>query len=124
MIQEKNDHPYIIAIAFQETSMMKFYIDLEKRLISVSKGQEGKTVCLILIVYYILQLPKDFSFDQVMDFLFKTYKVFNIPYNPKLKAFMNFFEYYIYKQSNARRLVPLKYHSFGNQLAEISEDAA
>lgn len=35
-LMEKHSHPYIIAISSQITGQMKYYIDIEKRLLSVS----------------------------------------------------------------------------------------
>lgn len=58
-----------------------------------------------------------------MDFYIKMHKVFNIQYNPKLKAVMHFFDCFIYKQTTARRQVPKKYHSIGQELVEMAADA-
>lgn len=36
MIKANNTHPYLIVIASQETNELKYYIDIEKRIMSVS----------------------------------------------------------------------------------------
>lgn len=54
-----------------------------------------------------------------MDFLFKVHKVFDLAYNPKLKAFMYFFEHYIFGHAGAKRFVPQKYEFIGRKIIEI-----
>lgn len=70
------------------------------------------------------QLPIEFTFIEVMDFFFKTHKVFNLPYNTKVKAFMYFFEYYVYQQPTARVHVSQKYQSIGQDIMQLRADAA
>lgn len=55
-----------------------------------------------------------------MDFFFKVHKVFNLKYNAKLKSFMYFLEYYVYKQSDARRFLPQKYQSLGREMLNLA----
>lgn len=66
----------------------------------------------------------EFSFVHVLDFFFKVHKVFNLKYNSKLKSVMCFFEYYVYKQSSARRSVPQKYLQLGREVADLIAQAA
>lgn len=65
----------------------------------------------------------DFTFVDVMDFFFKAHKVFNLTCNPKIKLFVQFFDYYIYKHINAKRLVPQKYDSVGREVNEAANSS-
>lgn len=65
----------------------------------------------------------DYTFVDVMDFFFKAHKIFNLPHNPKIKSFMHFFECYIFKHINAKRLVPQKYESMGRELNDAVESS-
>lgn len=71
----------------------------------------------------IQQLPIEFTFVDVMDFFFKAHKVFNLPHNPKMKAFMLFFEYYVYNHSSAKRLLPQKYESVGIEMTDMAKSS-
>lgn len=68
-------------------------------------------------------MPIDFTFVSVMDFFFKAHKVFNLACNPKMKSFVNFFDYYIYKHNDAKRLVPQKYESVGIEVIDVANSS-
>lgn len=62
----------------------------------------------------------DFTFIDAVDFLFNVHKLFNLPYNPKVKSFMFFLECFVYKMTGARRFVPQRYQAIGTQMTEFA----
>lgn len=53
--------------------------------------------------YFFLQLPDDFTFDQVIDMLFKIHYVFEIKFDERLQNMMYFLKNYVYKMCDRNR---------------------
>lgn len=48
-------------------------------------------------VFFVFQVPIEFSFSQVFDLFFKIHHVFNVHYEDNLKNMMNFLQHFIYQ---------------------------
>lgn len=91
---QKNRHPYIIAIGNSKREIDNFYIDIEKNLIIVWK----LNVNMYCFLYNpsIFQIPPAFNFAQTMDFFVKLHRVFDVNYNPVLKNALNLLDKIVY----------------------------
>lgn len=124
LIDKNNTSPYLIIIASQETNGIKYYIDLEKRLMSV--GYKQMFICssawqINFNLFFCFQLPAEYTFVQVVDFYIKLHKLFRLPYHSKIKNLMFFIEYYVYEIDGAKSFLAKKYQDIGLSIFKVND---
>lgn len=104
MLRKENDHPYVIAYGLSMDNILTFYVEIEKHLFPVSlEIVTNNQKLLIHFFIYVLQMPSDWSTNQVFDFYFKAHKIFNLKFDPVIENAMTFIQTYFYHVSDGSK---------------------
>lgn len=114
-----NSSPYIIAYGASPKEIIKYYIAVEQHLMDVSIY----TFLFYMAGFnyiYMLQVPSQFDFSQVLDLFYKVHTVFHTNYDPQLENMFYYIEHYIYGVEHSKE-PSLKMIELYNYFFELEE---
>lgn len=73
----------------------------------------------ILPVFFVLKVPENFQFVDVMDLFFKVHKIFDLDFHPSNKSMMNFIEVFIFEMNRDNIVITSAMNSYAKQFLGI-----
>lgn len=133
-------NPYIVAIGETKANIIRFYIEVERHFIPVSKGLSESTdsfhtywikfhsirfvwFCFTYF-YQSFQLPDSFDFARAIDVFFKIHKIFDMNFDKNISNAMYFIQHYLYDINDSEKKPTPRMEDVYNRLMRDINTAA
>lgn len=123
--------PYIVAIFSMITKQANYYIYIENRALCVCKLLIWKVLKYVvtdsnwnLSPSFLAQVPKNYTFIQVIDLFIKAHNVLHLNYSKEFCKVMQFLEFFIYDLTESKCHVTTRMNEVaGRIIGEMAEGA-